>query len=134
MTLLKQAFDVFVKAVEAYLRQLIRPFLIHHEKFYTALNKALRSMLDANQVPKWFTANFVTYARTGFVVPCILLLALGHRLIPTVIVIAVDFGDFLDGVLARYWVDQKKLEEEELRKKDKASTKSTLSDEDSFGK
>ena len=45
-------------------------------------------------------------------------------------IILVDFGDFLDGVVARFWVDKKK---EEKAKKDAAKDKLD-SDDDSFGK
>lgn len=44
-------------------------------------------------------------------------------------IIFVDFGDFLDGVVARYWVDKRK---EEKAKKDAAKDKID-SDDDSFG-
>ena len=44
-------------------------------------------------------------------------------------IILVDFGDFLDGVVARFWVDKKK---EEKAKKDAAKDKLD-SDDDSFG-
>ena len=44
-------------------------------------------------------------------------------------IILVDFGDFLDGVVARFWIDKKK---EEKAKKDAAKDKLD-SDDDSFG-
>lgn len=103
-------YDIINAIVEFYLARVIKPFLTLHEKFYNALNKAIRSTLDNNSevIPKWFTANFITYVRTVTVVPCLLLMVSGHTVIPSIIVLLVDFGDFLDGVVARYWVDIKK--------------------------
>jgi hypothetical protein len=133
--LLHKVFEVIDGVVELYLGSIIKPFLSYHELFYSAMNKALRSALDANRpnIGDWFTANFITYLRTIFVVPTLLLMAWGHTLLPSVIVIAVDFGDFLDGVVARFWVDVKKEREEALTSKNKASSSPTNSDDESFG-
>lgn len=105
--------------VEKYLVTAIAPIMKYHEKFYNKLNCFLRDLIDSKgSLPKWFTANFITYARTTLIVPCLLLLARGHRLIPAFIVISVDFGDFLDGVVARYWMDlQKKKDDHDNNKK-----------------
>jgi hypothetical protein len=125
--------------VELYLGNIIKPFLTLHERLYSALNSTLRSVLDNNKdkVPDWFTANWITYARTLLAIPCVLLLSWGHTLLPSFIVILVDFGDFLDGVVARYWIDVKKEREEALsRKGDKPRSRSVSpvnSDDDSFG-
>jgi hypothetical protein len=124
--------------VELYLAKLIKPFLQFHEKFYNALNKVLRQVLDDNRskIPDWFSANFITYIRTVLVIPTLLLLAWEHTILPSLVVILVDFGDFLDGVVARYWVDIKKQREEELASKDKSpsgSSSPTHSDDESFG-
>lgn len=100
-------------SVELYLEKAIAPFLRLHEQFYAALNKVLRDQIDQKgPLPKWFTANFITYTRTAVVVPAVLLLAAGHRILPSFLVLLVDFGDFLDGVVARYWaeVQQKKAD------------------------
>lgn len=99
--------------VEIYLTYVIKPFLSLHEIFYAWLNNTIRTILDDNseKIPAWFTANFITYVRTVFVVPCVMLLVNGHIFLPSFIVLAVDFGDFLDGVVARYWVDIKKSED-----------------------
>lgn len=132
-------FSLVDSIVELYLGTVIKPFLSLHEKFYSSFNTTLRKLLDDNksQIADWFTANFITYARTVLVVPTLLLLALGHTFLPSIIVILVDFGDFLDGVVARYWVDvQKEREQEEsAAHKDKGSSRPTspLSDDDSFG-
>jgi len=140
-TLLKTIMDLVDVIVELFLGNVIKPFLKLHEKAYGALNATLRSLLDNNKdhIPDWFTANFITYARTVLVIPCILLLSWGHTVLPSVIVILVDFGDFLDGVVARYWVDIKKEQQEEaLSKKDgkprSRSVSPVNSDDDSFGK
>ena len=138
--LLKTIMDLVDAIVELFLSNVIKPFLKLHEKFYSALNATLRSLLDNNKdrIPDWFTANFITYARTVLVIPCILLLSWGHTVLPSVIVILVDFGDFLDGVVARYWVDVKKEQEAELSKKGgkprSRSVSPVNSDDDSFGK
>lgn len=130
--------DLVDMIVELFLGHVIKPFLKLHEKFYAALNATLRSVLDKNNVPTWFTANFITYARTWLVIPCVLLLSWGHTVLPSFIVVLVDFGDFLDGVVARYWVDVKKKQQEEaLSKKDGKSRSRSVSpvnsDDDSFG-
>ena len=137
-SLLKTIMDLVDVIVELFLGHVIKPFLKLHEKFYSALNATLRSVLDKNNVPTWFTANFITYARTWLVIPCVLLLSWGHTVLPSFIVILVDFGDFLDGVVARYWVDVKKEQQEEaLSKKDgkprSRSVSPVNSDDDSFG-
>lgn len=133
--------DLVDVIVELFLSNVIKPFLKLHEKFYAALNATLRSLLDSNKdhIPEWFTANFITYARTFLVIPCVLLLSWGHTVLPSIIVLFVDFGDFLDGVVARYWVDIKKEQQEEaLSKKDgkprSRSVSPVNSDDDSFGK
>lgn len=137
--------------VELYLSSVIKPFLKLHEVFYSGLNKVLRKCLDDHKqkIPIWFTANFITYFRTILVIPTLLLLAWKHQILPAIIVIAVDFGDLLDGVVARYWVDVRneqrmnKLLGVEQSSKDKKETNikeggggtvsPTDSDEDSFG-
>jgi hypothetical protein len=135
--LLTTVFDLVDAVVELYLGSIIKPFLKLHETFYAKLNQCLRALLDDNKkhIPPWFTANWITYARTIFVIPTLLLLAWGHTILPAIIVIAVDFGDFLDGVVARYWIDIRKEEAKALESKDKSRTSSpTNSDHDSFGK
>ena len=60
-------------------------------------------------------------------IPTLLLLAMDYTFLPSLIVIAVDFGDFLDGVVARFWVDVRKDKEKELKAKDKATPTSASS-------
>jgi len=98
--------------VELYLSSVIKPFLTFHDKFYSWINIRIRNFLDENsdKIPKWFTANFITYARTLLVVPCVILMAKGFVVLPSMILIAVDFGDLLDGIVARYWVERKEIE------------------------
>lgn len=137
--LLRTVLDLVDVIVELYLGNIIKPFLTLHERLYSALNSTLRSVLDNNKdkVPDWFTANWITYARTLLAIPCVCLLSWGHTLLPSFIVVLVDFGDFLDGVVARYWIDVKKEREEVLsRKGDKPRSRSVSpvnSDDDSFG-
>lgn len=137
--LLRTVLDLVDVIVELYLGNIIKPFLTLHEKFYSALNSTLRSVLDNNRdkIPDWFTANWITYSRTLLVIPCVLLLSWGHTFLPCFIVILVDFGDFFDGVVARFWIDIKKEREEALSKKgDKPRSRSVSpvnSDDDSFG-
>eukprot|EP00522_Entomoneis_paludosa_P011278 CAMPEP_0172447166 /NCGR_PEP_ID=MMETSP1065-20121228/6530_1 /TAXON_ID=265537 /ORGANISM="Amphiprora paludosa, Strain CCMP125" /LENGTH=424 /DNA_ID=CAMNT_0013198397 /DNA_START=26 /DNA_END=1300 /DNA_ORIENTATION=- len=134
--LLQLALDVVDFLVEHYfLPKLIQPFLKVHEVFYGQLNATLRKVLDDNkpQIPAWFTANFITYLRTWVVFPTLLLLAWGHTILPAILVILVDFGDFLDGVVARFWVDVRKEEEEEKKSKGiKSSMSLTDMEVDSF--
>ncbi len=134
--------DTFIKLlalvdsiVELYLKAVIKPLLTFHEKFYNALNKMMRKALDDNrsQIPEWFTANWITYARTVLVVPTVLLLTWGYTFLPSFLVIFVDFGDFLDGVVARFWVDVRKELAAKLSEKEKAPTP-TNSDDESYGK
>lgn len=130
-----KVFDLVEIFVEFYLSSFIKPFVAFHEKFYSSLNKTLRSILDSkkDKIPEWFTANFITYFRTLLVIPCLLLLAWGQTLLPSAIVILVDFGDFLDGVVARFWVDVRKEQEEAAASKDSPSSP-TASDDESFGR
>lgn len=129
-------FDLIDAVVEVYLKNIIRPFLSLHEVFYSGLNKVLRQVLDDHKkkIPTWFTANFITYARTWLVFPTILLLAWGHYLLPAILVILVDLGDFLDGVVARFWNKIKKEKEANEEKDRSRSNSPTNSDKDSFGK
>lgn len=101
--------DCINSSVETYLQHFISPFLTYHAKFYSALNTFLRALLDEFGIPSWLTANFITYGRTCLIIPCLILLAKEYRAIAFVIVVLVDFFDFLDGVVARYWVDNKHL-------------------------
>lgn len=129
-------FSLVDSIVELYLGTIIKPFLGFHETFYAGLNKTLRKLLDDNKdkIADWFTANFITYVRTVLVIPTLVLLSGNHQILPAIIVILVDFGDFLDGVVARYWVDVKKEREQEEVSKDKGPRPSSpTSDDDSFG-
>jgi phosphatidylglycerophosphate synthase len=121
-------FQIIDAIVEQYLAFFIQPFLKVHEKIYSGLNQVLRAALDNNKdkIPVWFTANFITYVRTMLVIPCLVLLSWGQVVLPSIIVVAVDFGDFLDGVVARYWVDVRA----EASAKDNTDSKD--SDDDSF--
>lgn len=126
-------FALIDSVVELYLGTFIKPFLSLHETFYDALNKTLRKLLDDNRgtIPDWFTANFITYARTVLVVPTLLVLAWDYTFLPSFLVIFVDFGDFLDGVVARFWIDIRNEIEEKLSEKEKAPSP-TNSDDESY--
>jgi hypothetical protein len=137
---INKLFLVIDSIVELYLGKVIKPFLTLHETFYTALNTVLRQILDDNRstIPTWFTANFITYGRTVLVIPTILLLAWDYTILPSMIVLLVDFGDFLDGVVARFWVDRRKdaLRDEGLfngKNKTTSTSPPSSSDDDSFG-
>lgn len=105
------------RIIEMYLQKVVSPLLRLHDKFYFKLNKVLRAVHDKydEKIPLWYTANLITYARTTLIVPCLQLLSWGYVWIPSLIVLVVDFGDFLDGVVARYWVD-KRPKTEEMKK------------------
>lgn len=109
-SLLTSVFQLVDAVVELYLGSVIKPFVSVHETFYAGLNLVLRKVLDdhAAQVPAWFTANFVTYFRTALVIPTLLFLAWDCHWLAAVFVVVVDLGDFLDGVVARFWVDERK--------------------------
>lgn len=110
--LLETLVEVVNALVELYLAHVIKPFLLLHEKFYNKLNKVIRSLLDDNcdKIPSWFTANFITYFRTWMVIPCVILMVKDYTIIPSLLVLSVDLGDFLDGVVARFWVDRSQIE------------------------
>lgn len=97
------------QAIELYLKVAVKPFLRHHETFYKKLNEELTKVLDKNEklVPRWFTANAVTYGRTLLLLPCLYLWARDHALAPAALTLLNDFGDFFDGVLARWWAKRK---------------------------
>lgn len=126
-------FTIIDGVVEMYLAQLIKPFLYYHEIVYANMNLILRKAMDDNKdkIPDWFTANFITYVRTVLVIPCLLFIAWGYWLLPSLIVLLVDFGDFLDGVAARFWVDV--LKERQEKKDDKKRPGSPASSDASFG-
>ena len=128
-------FALIDSIVELYLGTLVKPFLKLHETFYAALNRTLRKLLDdhRSQIPEWFTANWITYARTVLVVPTLLVLSWGYSILPSILVLFVDFGDFLDGVVARFWVDVRTEIETKLSEKEKALSPEN-SDDESFGK
>lgn len=136
-SLLRSVFDLVDAIVELYLKTAIAPFLGLHEKFYTKLNQVLRRLLEQNRIPRWFTANFITYFRTVLVFPTVLLLACGYQVLPAVLVIFVDLADFLDGVVARFWVDRAKLTGSSKGAKDSSKdtsrSASPASDKDGFG-
>lgn len=131
-------FQLVDAVVELYLGSVVQPFVKVHEKFYAGLNVVLRKALDDNaqSIPPWFTANFITYFRTALVLPTLLLLAWECNVASSVVVLVVDFGDFLDGVVARFWVDEKKkgppASEASSKKKD-GKVSPTNSDDESFG-
>jgi phosphatidylglycerophosphate synthase len=129
-TILK-LFALIDSVVELYLGTIIKPFLSLHETFYSALNKTLRKILNDNRakIPEWFTANWITYSRTVLVVPTILLLSWGYTFLPSSLVIFVDFGDFLDGVVARFWLDVRNEIEKKLSEKEKTLPTSNSDDE-----
>lgn len=126
-------FALIDSIVELYLGTLVKPFLKLHETFYAALNRTLRKLLDdhRSQIPEWFTANWITYARTVLVVPTLLVLSWGYSILPSILVLFVDFGDFLDGVVARFWVDVRTEIETKLSEKEKALSPEN-SDDESF--
>ncbi|CAB9519469.1 expressed unknown protein [Seminavis robusta] len=115
---LATVFQLVDSVVEVYLSTVIQPFLKFHEIFYNQLNVVLRTFMDTNKdkIPDWCTANFITYARTVLVVPCMIFISWGWYLLPSLIVLLVDFGDFLDGVAARFWIDV--LKERQEKKED----------------
>ena len=106
-SLLQSLISLTNICVEAYLSLIIAPMLILHERFYSRLNQYLTELIrrcdDVNQLPRWFTANFVTYTRTVLIVPTLVLLSYKCFALASIVIVLVDFGDFLDGVLARYW-------------------------------
>jgi hypothetical protein len=134
---LTRTFHLVDSIVELYLSTVIQPFLKFHEIFYNQLNVILRKLMDDNKgkIPDWCTANAITYARTVLVIPCLIFLSWNWYLIPCCIVLLVDFGDFLDGVAARFWVDVIKERQESLDKKEdrKSRPNSPASSDSSFG-
>lgn len=147
--LLTQTLDLLDRATDLYLGFVFQPNVVKHydEAFSGIVDPALRSILHDHKfkIPPWFTANNITYTRTILVLPWLLLVAHGHAILPCILVILVDFGDVLDGIVARFWMDFK-LEQDEEEKdnametssKDNDSTPScspspSHSDDESFG-
>lgn len=77
-----------------------------HDVWYTWLNRTMHQVLERHPPPRFLTANFVTYARTLLIVPCLHLWSQGWALVPALLVLLVDMGDLLDGVLARWWAQR----------------------------
>jgi phosphatidylserine synthase len=48
------------------------------------------------------------------VIPCVMLIVNNYVFLPSFIVLVADFGDFLDGVVARYWEDLNNKEDLEM--------------------
>ena len=118
--------------IEIYLVSVIKPFIKFREIFYNALNQGLRSGLEKhkNKIPEWFSVKVITLCRTASVVPTVILLTWKHTLIPSITVFAANFGEFLDGVVGRFWVEMQKERADTLEAKDKARCSSS----DSFGR
>lgn len=89
----------------------IPPILRVHEHVYGSLNVILKRQLDVlgdkQRVPAWFTADFITWGRTMLLLPTLALLGSGYEVWPALLVLLVDFGDFLDGVVARWWISRR---------------------------
>ena len=121
---IKPLLDLVDVFVELFLSHVISPFLVFHERVDRAVNCTLRQVLDSYPIPTWVTANFISYARAALVIPTLILLAWKHTLLPAILVMAVNCGDFLDGVVTRHWLDaiQKQTEK-----------KNDVTDPDSFG-
>jgi hypothetical protein len=147
--LLTKTLDLLDRATELCLGFVFQPHVVKHydDAFSGIVDPALRSILNdhKSQIPPWFTANNITYTRTILVLPWLLLVACGHSILPCILVILVDFGDVLDGIVARFWMDFKLGQDDEEKddametsSKDNDSTPScppspSHSDDDSFG-
>ena len=114
-SLVETLFSVTNALVEAYLSLIIAPMLVLHEQFYSSLNTRLKAIVqrlhEQGKMPVWFTANFVTYARTVLIVPTLVMMSFqsfSGFVAASFVIVLVDFGDFLDGVLARYWTSVSK--------------------------
>ncbi len=82
---------------------IVTPLIEHHEAFYGWLNVSINNVLEKRGLPRWCSANFVTFARTALIVPTLYLWGYNWSLVPALLVLLNDFLDFLDGVIARYW-------------------------------
>ena len=136
-TLVQSFIDLLDVLVELYLGSFIKPFLllhvhVHTDEVYANFNAFIRGFFDDNKkyVPEWLTANFIAYARAVLLIPTIMLLAGGQLVLPALLIILVHFAGFLDGVVARFWVDAKRDRAEDAVRDDDRPTSKAPSDGD----
>jgi phosphatidylglycerophosphate synthase len=146
---LTKTLDLLDRATELCLGFVFQPNVVkqYDDTFSGIVDPALRSILNdhKSKIPPWFTANHITYTRTILVLPWLLSVACGHTIFPCILVILVDFGDVLDGIVARFLMDFKLGQDDdekddvmETSSKDNDSTPScppspSPSDDESFG-
>ena len=88
------------------------PLLLQpHEKLYKYLNITLTSILEQRSLPHWMTANLISYSRTTLILPTLVLLSKEFCLVPALFVLANNFLDIFDGIVARYWLQKKDKDE-----------------------
>jgi phosphatidylglycerophosphate synthase len=57
------------------------------------------------------TANLISYSRTTLILPTLVLLSKEFCLVPALFVLANNFLDIFDGIVARYWLQKKDKDE-----------------------
>jgi hypothetical protein len=101
------------KKVLSMIVSLLVPILLKpHLQCYGWINVTVTTIINNRGLPKWLTANLISYSRTTLIVPTLLLLARNYHLLPVLFVILNDFLDLFDGIVARYWL--KKLNQDDI--------------------
>lgn len=93
-----------------FVKLVCRHFVPHHIRFYDGLNKFFNDIFDKYGLPAIVTADNITIFRTLFVFPCLWLWASGWCFLAAMLVLLCDLGDFLDGVVARWWRTPERLQ------------------------
>ena len=91
---------------------LLSVFLKPYDKIYGTLNTQLTQSFQTKGLPKYITANLITYVRTTLIIPTILLLSRNYVVVPILLLLTNDILDSVDGIVARYWLQ--KLDQDEI--------------------
>ena len=122
--LIQSVSDLLDVLVELYVGSLIGPVLQLHDDFQAQIQLIVRNIVDSNlsRVPEWLTPSMIANARAVLVFPTILLLSWGQYLIPSILVLAVEFMGLLDAVLVKVGVTIKRELVEDAIKEDNRPT------------
>ena len=98
--------------LELFCNILLSVFLKPYDKIYGTLNTQLTQTFQTKGLPKYITANLITYVRTTLIIPTILLLSRNYVVVPILLLLTNDILDSVDGIVARYWLQ--KLDQDEI--------------------
>lgn len=131
-TLLQSFIGLLDVMAELYLGSIMRPLLLLHEEIFSKVNSLLRQIINENPIPDWLTANVIAYSRAVLVIPTILLLAWGQLMLPAIFVLVTKLCSVFHQVVFTYWMDVKKVREEEANEVRPTSKSSSTSDDDDY--